>query len=183
MKHVHIIQGRAGLLLAFFLLFTTATAAWSEKQKLPADTVLPIQGIAQRGIKVFFAGGSTVLLNDQKEVRKGTLAKETVLTVPGDRKVAFCRNSVVEFSLTGHVQKGIMTADQELKLEGSPKLLRFRGNLPICFGSTGVNAGTTAEAALFGNPRNKGIEEKYPAGTYVMFTITGQVYMIQPPGR
>jgi hypothetical protein len=170
--------------MVFFLLFLVSAAARAEKQKLAQDTDLAVQGYAQKGAKVLFAGGTTVQLNDEKQVRKGILAKETALVVPGtEKKVAFCRSSEVEFSMTGHVQKGIMTADQELKREGSPKTLKFRGNLPIFFGSTGVSAGTTAEAALFGNPKNKGIEEKYPADTYVMFTITGGIYMIQPPGK
>ncbi len=184
MKYAFPVRGGITLLLIFFLFSMVISAARAEKQKLARDTALAVQGVAQQGAQLLFAGITTVQLNDEKQVRRGTLAKETALVVPGtDAKVAFCRNSEVEFSMTGHVQKGIMTTDQALKVDGLKKVLKFKGNLPIYFGMDGVSAGTLAEPALLGNPKHKGAEEKYPAGTYVMFTISGQVYMIQPPGK
>jgi hypothetical protein len=184
MGHAILVRGGLTLMMVFIHLFLVSAAARAEFQVLAQDTALTVQGYAQKGANVLFAGGTAVLLNDEKQVQNGTLAKDTALVVPGmETKVAFCRKTRVNFSRTGHVEKGIMTANQELKIEGSSNTLKFRGNLPISFGSTGVSAGYTAEEALLSNPENYGKKEKYPANTYVMFDILGGVYVIEPPHK
>jgi hypothetical protein len=172
------------LFLLLFLMIPAIQWCWAEKSSLPRDTTLPVQGVAMRGTNVIFAGGTTVLLNDQKEVRSGVLAKDTALAIPGHTApVLFKMKTQVIFSFTGHVQQGIMLGDNTLKIEGSAKSLKFKGGLPVYFGQEGITAGTLAEQARLAIPMKKGVEEDLPAGTYVMFTITGQVYMVTPPRK
>jgi hypothetical protein len=159
-------------------LFIAALPCVAAGVNLEKDTPLPIQC---KGIKVLFAGGTKVLLNDNKEVRRGILAENTALNVPGiDMPVLFAKSSEIMFNVMGLVEQGIMVNDMILKVDGSKKPLKFKGGCKVIFGISGLSCGTLAEATSLPNPKKRGAEEVFPPGTYVMFTITGGIYLIEP---
>ncbi|GEM_PF-3073131 len=164
--------------LIIISLVTLHSALATEKQVLTKDTTYPICGKSQ---SVTFAAGTKVYLNENKEVQKGTLVKDTALRVPGvTAKVVFRKNTQVEFSWLGLVKQGTLAQDTMVSIEGSRKPLKCKGDCVVIFGDGGLLCGTLAEKTTLPNPRNKSIPEEYPVGTYVMFTIIGQIYYIGP---